>query len=489
MSKVIIEKRNVYQYPSKVPFRPGQKYPEYPFEETVSESNEVYDMVRNSFRLLEYDLENFGKKGWNPLGRLISPGDTVLIKPNMVMDVNGSGEGEDCLYTNPAVVAAVLDYAYIALQGEGSILVGDAPMQECCFEKLINESGYAALIEWCRDKYGGIDIQLIDFRELKSAVVNGIHKYDFSPVSMGKVIDLAEQSEFAGMGRYKEKHIRITNYDPDILRRHHNSQKHEYYVSGYVLQADVIINMPKPKTHRKAGVTIALKNLVGINARKEYLPHHTNGSIKEGGDEYLNKSFFKKIMNKCLDYRNREAMKNRAHAALAWDFLRKMNAVLAKYTAKDWHLEGSWYGNNTISKTILDLNKILFYADKQGIMQDKKQRKYLIVADMIISGEREGPVMPSPKDVGIIAAGENPVDFDRVIARLMGADISKIPTLNQFADYKSKYDIMDGEETIILSNEDILNQRTEEEFPEEAIMYFVPTSGWKGVFRIKSGEK
>ena len=45
--------------------------------------------------------------------------------------------------------------------------------------------------------------------------------------------------------------------------------------------------MPKPKCHRKAGMTSALKNFVGANVRKEFLPHHTMGSIKEGGDEYF----------------------------------------------------------------------------------------------------------------------------------------------------------------------------------------------------------
>ena len=161
----------------------------------------------------------------------------------------------------------------------------------------------------------------------------------------------------------------------------------------------------------------------------------------------------------CSGYRNREAMtKGKFSIAKAWDYLIKINAVLAKCTAKDWYLEGSWHGNQTISKTILGLNKILFYADKSGVMQDKRQRKYLIVADMVISGEKEGPVMPSPKEVGIIAVGENPFDFDRVIAGLMGADINRIQTLNQFADYRSEYGITDFKETLILSNQEILNQ-------------------------------
>lgn len=486
MSKVVIEKREVYKYPETAPFRPSNKYPEYPFGDTVLDSNEVYDMVRDGFRLLGYDAENFGKKEWNPLGELISPGDNVLLKPNMVMDVNPTGEGEECLYTNPAVVAAVLDYVYIALQGKGRIVVGDAPMQECNFERLINKSGYAKLMLWCKENYKGIDIQLVDFRDVKSTGERGIYKYNFASESTGIVIDLAEESEFADMDEYKQKHIRITNYDPAILKKHHNNGRHEYYVSKYVLESAVIINMPKPKTHRKAGVTIALKNLVGINARKECLPHHTNGSINEGGDAYLNKSFFKKMANVCWDHRNKEAMTNcNIIAAKIWNFMGKVSSKIAKYSAEDFFTEGSWYGNHTISKTILDLNKILFYADKTGIMQEKKQRKYLIVADMIISGEKDGPVRPSPKDVGIIAIGENPYDFDRVIARLMGADINRIPTLNQFVGCRSKYIITDSGETIILSNDGALNRKTEKELPEEAVMYFVPTSGWKEVFQTK----
>lgn len=192
------------------------------------------------------------------------------------------------------------------------------------------------------------------------------------------------------------------------------------------------------------------------------------------------------MANICWDHKNKKAMANcNIIAAKAWNFMGKVSSKIAKYSAEDFYTEGSWYGNHTISKTILDLNKILFYADKMGIMQEKKQRKYLVAADMIIFGEKDGPVRPSPKEVGIIAMGENPYDFDRVIARLMGADINRIPTLNQFVGYGSKYAITDAEGTIIFSNDSALNRKTEEDFPEEAVMYFVPTSGWKEAFRTK----
>lgn len=485
-NNVIIEKNNRYSYPTEPPFRPDQKYPEIPIADLSNESNEVYNLVRNGFRDMGYDCKNYGSQQWNPLGGMIKPGDVVLLKPNMVMDVNGSGEGTDCLYTNPSVVAAVLDYVYIALKGNGRIVVGDAPMQECKFDKLIAESGYDKLIDYCNKEFTGVKVELIDFRDIHSVQRQGVHYYTQRSESQGVLIDLGLESEFANMPEYSQKNIRITNYDPDILIKHHDGEKHEYYVNRNVLQANVIINMPKPKTHRKAGVTIALKNLVGINARKEFLPHHTNGSVIEGGDEYLNKSYFKRQSDRFLDKSNREAQSKQHIGKAKWySLLARANLLFARIFAKDKFAEGSWYGNHTISKTIVDLNKILLYADQNGKMCDTVQRKYLIVADMIISGEKEGPVMPSPKEVGIIAMGENPVAFDNVIGKLMGANIDKLPTLNQIKLSKSKYTLGSTDDIQIISNYDKLNGKKLAEIGEDELLYFIPTSGWQEVFALQ----
>ena len=81
----------------------------------------------------------------------------------------------------------------------------------------------------------------------------------------------SHDSDFFGECKRNIKNMRITNYDPSIMQRHHNEEKHEYYISDYALQADVIINIPKPKCHRKAGMTAALKNFVGLNVRKEFV--------------------------------------------------------------------------------------------------------------------------------------------------------------------------------------------------------------------------
>ena len=85
------------------------------------------------------------------------------------------------------------------------------------------------------------------------------------------------------------------------MRKHHNQERHEYLVANSVLSADFILNLPKLKCHIKAGITGALKNLVGINGHKEYLPHHTNGCPATGGDQYQHRSLVKPLINRVSD--------------------------------------------------------------------------------------------------------------------------------------------------------------------------------------------
>ena len=443
----------------------------------------IDDAIDGLFGLMKLDEKNKHTDDWNPLSKYISPGDKVLIKPNMVMDYNRSGEGTECLYTQAEVVDAVLRYVCRALDGKGSIIVGDAPMQECNFDNLISQSGYQSVI----DKYQtqGIDIKLIDFRELTTDVINGIRHQKINNKASGMVIDLGIESEFSQFSDEKLDRLRITNYDPQRLKTHHTSGKHEYYVSKYVLDADVIINMPKPKTHRKAGVTIAMKNLVGINARKEYLPHHTLGSPEVGGDQSKRDNVLIRLSNKCYDRKNYH--EGKSDYRRAWIYKLVGGGIKFFYSrARGDSLEGSWSGNNTICRTIIDLNKILLYCDSKGNLQEDIQRRILNIADMIISGEKEGPVAPSPKNVGYLVAGENSLTFDIAVATMMGADVARIPTIqmaiNTVVKGKDLFgNIRDAE---VVSNNILIDTLNASQIKEDDKWDFVPTSGWRDVFHI-----
>lgn len=127
--------------------------------------NVIKKMIENSFLNLEMDKNNYGKDKWNPLGdNLIREGDTVLIKPNLVLDKNQNGLGEECLYTNVSIAEAILPYVLKALNGKGKIIIADAPVQSCDFENLVDKSGYKSLVDSYKEK--NIDIELKDLRRI-----------------------------------------------------------------------------------------------------------------------------------------------------------------------------------------------------------------------------------------------------------------------------------------------------------------------------------
>jgi len=94
-------------------------------------------------------------------------------------------------------------------------------------------------------------------------------------------------------------------------------------------------------------------------------------------------------------------------------------------------MEGSWQGNDTIWRTVLDLNHILFYADRAGRLMDVPQRRYLAIVDGIIAGEGEGPLASTPRSSGLIIAGKDPVLVDAACVRAMGYPIDAIPMVHR----------------------------------------------------------
>lgn len=486
MGHISIEKYNDVNYPSKNEMLyPNKNYIELPFEfENYSENNKIFEMVRDGLKDLKMDIENYGKKEWNPFKGIIKEDNNVLIKPNLVMHKNGAGFGEECLYTSPSLVAAIIPYIYKALNGKGKITIADAPMQSCDFQKLIEDSGYKELVQYYKNK--GINIELKDLRGLISKEENGVLKQEISSENSGGVIvDLGKNSEHAKLDKKQLRKIRITNYNPDELLQHHNINKHEYFIAKEALKADVIIDMPKPKAHRKAGVTISLKNFVGINTRKEYLPHHRFGDKKHGGDEYEKNSLLLKISSRLLDLRNMLQYKKMYILA---KIINKISNICEradkKFFSKEQNREGSWHGNDTIWRTIIDINKIIKYADKEGKLCDTPQRKIFAIADMIIVGEKEGPLLPSPKYGGIIAMGEDLVCFDEVVATILGLDINKIPLFQHLRE-KRKYPIVkENEHALIVSNSEKLNNKAISQITREETINIEPSSGWKGYIEI-----
>lgn len=388
-------------------------------------TNSAEAALHELFRIWRLDLPRHGTAEWNPLGGLISTGARIVIKPNWVFHKNQSGTGLDCLLTHSSLIGAVAKYA--ALTKPAQLLIGDAPIQGCDFEKLRQHAGIDDLADSLR-RYG-LKFSIADFR--RTILQGNSLGYDRQEGVRRRehfvLFDLQHDSLLESLSEDSDR-FRVTMYNPDLLQRTHRAGRHQYLVAREVIDADAVINLPKLKTHRKACLTGALKNLIGINGNKEYLPHHRKGGSEDHGDCYPGRSAWKEVAEALLDSANRHSPGG-TQAAFAW-IARTGQRIAAKLGA-DENLEGSWHGNDTIWRTCLDLQRILRYGRIDGTLAAEPQRTVISITDAIIGGEGEGPLANTPVSSAFVTGALNPAAAEWVHARLMGFDPMKIPLVRQ----------------------------------------------------------
>jgi len=171
-------------------------------------------MVKVSIAKTENDFYAAFTKVINDIGeRLISPGDHVLIKPNLVEPATpDSGQ-----ITNPKVIEAVARYCLD--HGAARVIIGEGPsyyqpqsyLKECFTRTGVSEVADRLGIEW---------------------VLFDEHSY----------------RTFKG----------VSDYTPD-----------EFRVTEFAFTCDKFINLPVLKTHYQTTVTLAMKNLKGCLKRED----------------------------------------------------------------------------------------------------------------------------------------------------------------------------------------------------------------------------
>ncbi len=446
---VAISKDLALDYCREPPFHPPVRYPEYPFPD-LCPGNRVYGAVRQLLFRMGLDRKHFGQPDWNPLGVVVRPGDHVFVKPNLVGHRNPVG-GIESLIAQGSVVRAITDYAYIALQGRGKLTIGDSPQLETDFDAVVRQTGLDQIVDY----YGqqGMDVGLLNLMKVRGRTrkIGGvaIKKLEGDPLGYRTVDLKADSSHFGIIGDCAK--FRVADYDSREMIRHHNGDRNEYCVSASVLDADAVISVPKLKTHAKTGISCALKNMIGINGAKDWLPHHRQGPAEEGGDEYIRSD-----RRKGAFVRLKEAMVDSNNLFLIVPMRAASAALILSKLVVPFHdpcLQGSWYGNDTIPRTIADMNKILFYADKEGVMRDAPQRRLFVLVDGVVAGEKEGPMTPTAKRCGLLVAGFDPVAIDAVCCEAMGFDYRKIPTV-MHALHSGRYRLSLGgvEETEVIAD-------------------------------------
>lgn len=416
------------EYPpnSAAPYAPSEAFPEFPSLPVGDAPNPIFALVRGALRDLGLDAEHVGTAQWNPLGDLVKPGGKIVVKPNWVLDRNMGSGGMDCMITHPSVLRAVLEYVFLAQPAQ--VVLGDAPLQGCDFEKLQDHGGLRAVVaEFCGR---GLPLAVKDFRRTVMREEAGLKQVaeELRPESDYVLVDLGVDSLLEPISKDWKK-FRVTVYDPRKMRAHHRPGRHRFLLAKDILEADLVVNVPKLKAHKKAGITCCLKNLIGINGNKEFLPHHRKGArrVGRGGDSHEKGSWLLWALETALDGMNLRRDWPRFYRLCEY-------VVYGGLRVYRWidplaQLEGNWHGNDTIWRTCLDLNRALLYADKTGQMQDAPQREEVSIVDAIVAGQGEGPLAPDPLSTGAVFAVRNPAVGDFLGARLLGFDAAKIPLL------------------------------------------------------------
>ena len=420
-------------YPQEPPYSPGTSYPEYPFgsQTLADKANYAYEGVRDALRLLELDSGNSGKENWNPLGEFVRPGNSVVLKPNFVRDFRETRPGdENCMITHGSIIRAAVDFVYIALKGKGRIIIADAPQNDADFNAICQIAGLEQIRDFYR-KQAGFEVEIYDLRPETARKINGVivghDKLPGDPAGYAKV-NLDRHSAFCEISHLCHL-LYGAEYDTGEIRSHHHDDTHEYLISKTVLQADCIINLSKLKTHKKTGITVCMKNLVGINGNKNWLPHHREGTPAQGGDQFADDGIIHRIERKTMTcFRRLFPLLGPVRAIMARP-LKALGRSIFGDTNTDTIRSGNWYGNDTTWRMAIDLNRILMYADRNGNLQDRPARNIFNIVDGVVGGEGNGPLDPAPKPAGVVITGRNSVAVDLTCARLMDFDYKRLPIL------------------------------------------------------------
>lgn len=392
------------------------------------EHNPAYAAVEEVLRLAGLDPSN-------PFGSLVSPGQTVVIKPNWCRHFHIAGHDLFSAITHPAVLRPLVDYAFRAVGPRGRIWILDAPIYDTDFAELARQCQLAEFEAAMIAR--GVPLQIADLRSLVVRMEHGIvvdRQRRNTWFSEGVEFDLGEHSEFAGL----EPHLgRLfgSDYDRRTTLRQHTRGRHCYRISRRVLEADLVISVPKLKTHKKTGVTLNVKNMIGINTDKNYIPHFRIGSPGQGGDEYPDSAHPLHSLRRFVVGQTRERVMGRcgslgekaAHAFMK-GLLRVKRAagsrdemdVFYQAVQGDTCRSGNWWGNDTCWRAALDMNKILLYGTADGRLSRTRTRNYFSVVDGIVAGDGPGPLAPNPRREGVLLAGFDPLTVDTVATRIMG---------------------------------------------------------------------
>jgi uncharacterized protein (DUF362 family) len=420
------------------------------------------------------------------LRQMASP--LVVIKPNWIQHAHDTDpETWEPLITHPAVVAAVVEATAKRLSGNGTIAICDSPTTYAEFDEILRRGGFREEIAAAQRRHPTLKFEVLDLRRevwvRKENVVVDRRKNSEDPRGY-TTLDLGENSTLfghSGEGRYYG-----ADYDATVVNEHHRGRRHEYLIAKTAMACDLFINVPKLKTHKKTGITCAMKNLVGINGDKNWLPHFASGSPKQGGDEYQQdrSAFALEAAAKRLG----RYIALRIPVVGTWLYRKLRNAGVSVLGDSDTVVRsGNWDGNDTCWRMVLDLNRAVLYGSPDGSWRSTP-RAYLAIVDGIVAGEGNGPLCPDAVAAGVLVAGTNPAEVDAIAARLMGFAPADLPIVrNAFTSHRWPLGLV-ALESVVVQDERAGRPVALHAIEPAVHRAFKPHFGWPSLLQRQSEE-
>lgn len=389
----------------------------------------------------------------------------VLLKPNWVRH-SLKPHDDICLRTHDNFVLAVL--RCILEMRPQEVIIGDAPIQGCKWDQLLSKKFIDEVNNLSRRFDTPVNIK--DFRRRTYSFKENLSVSEIRPLKDFIIFDLGDKSWLEPVTKPGESKFRVTHYDPDRMTLAHAPGLHKYCITKDFFNADIIISLPKIKTHEKTGITGALKNLVGINGDKDFLPHHRIGGTGFGGDCYPGRSFLRYFSELALDESNR---KQGNRTFWFWQKLASLFWFLSS-PGSEHNLQAGWHGNDTCWRMVLDLNWIAEYGQADGNIAEKPQRHIFSLCDGIVGGQGDGPLSPLPLPLGIVSLSNNSSINDIVMGILMRIPYERVPLLRNF----SKSQFLNCELTVDGSKVELNGL-------EQYSMTTIPPKGWRNYLHEK----
>ena len=346
-------------------------------------------------------------------------GKQILIKPNLVKQNRIPGDAL-CLRTNENLILAVLEV--VLEQKPISVVIADTPIQGCDWEGVT--STLAPSVSMLSSQFG-IPVSLVDLRRVRFDQRTNVFQGHCRPLERNVLFDLGRDSLLEPLCDDRHSPFRLLQYSAKRLAQSHHSGVHKYCLAREVFECDTIISLPKLKTHEKTCITNALKNLVGVNGDKDYLPHHRVGGTGMGGDCYKGGNILRRFAEFIFDIANEHI----------GTWLYRPTYILGRmiwklsFPGAEHTFTAGWHGNDTVWRMVHDLNRIVLYGTVDGMIRPERQRTIYTLSDAIIIGQGNGPLRPEPLPMGFLMFSDNSPLLDHIAARLMSFRPECIPML------------------------------------------------------------